>query len=379
MGVKVALVSDTFLPQVGGLEVHVSGLARELSARGHEPHVLCLTPDSEPGSGSTSVLPFPVHRLAVPMIPRIDRMAHPRGLGLVEQAIADGGYDLVHGHCIFSPMAHAAMHAAARLSIPSVLTVHSVLRGVAFSILRLLDKVMPWSRWPTVFTGVSQLVSAETRACAGRTEVRTLPNAVRLLDWQVTRRPERRIVTVLRMSPRKRPMDLVRIAERICSSLPRSLWPVFTLIGDGPERARVAHEVQRRGLQSQFELTGALRQDQIRDYLARSLVFVMPSYEEALSIAVIEARAAGLPVVARTGNGIADLIEDGKQGFLAPDTDSFVGAVLALLQQPALCDRMSQETLCGLERFDWSHCMDQHLKVYEWAMSVHAQRSGSIR
>ena len=154
---------------------------------------------------------------------------------------------------------------------------------------------------------------------------------------------------------------------------------ICAIIGDGPERARVAHEVQRRGLQSQFELTGALRQDQIRDYLARSLVFVMPSYEEALSIAVIEARAAGLPVVARTGNGIADLIEDGKQGFLAPDTDSFVGAVLALLQQPTLCDRMSQETLCGLERFDWSHCMDQHLKVYEWAMSVHAQRSGSIR
>ncbi|MBL9042440.1 MAG: glycosyltransferase family 4 protein [Myxococcales bacterium] len=372
---KVAIVSDTFLPQVGGLEVHMHDLAEELTRQGHEAHVICAEPRQ------TGVTAFPVHRLDVPRLPLLNRIGHPESLHVLERTLRDGKYDIVHAHCIFSPLAHASTYLAAKLGIPSVFTLHSVLAGPAGVLFRLLNERLRWSTWPTILTGVSRFVADELRKVSGRDDVQVLPNAIRTEAWSSdsVKTEEARVVSVLRMTNRKRPLDIVRMAPNVLAQLPEEQWPKFTLIGDGPERARVQREIRKLGLSKHIELTGLLSRPQIRELLSRSSVFVLPSYLEALPIAVIEARAAGLPVVARTPNGVSEIVEHGTHGFLAENTAAFERYLIKLLRDAPLRARISAETQQNLDRFTWQRSIERHENMYALASEWFAKRHPSLR
>ncbi len=365
---KIAIVSDSYLPTVGGLEVHMHDLAHELTLQGHEAHIICVTP----GGPDREI--FPVHRIDAPLLPRIGRVRNTQSFPVLEELLRRGRYDLVHSHCIFSPLGHAAAYLAKKLQIPSVFTLHSVLRGLGGMAMRLIDQVYPWSSWPTVLTGVSTFVAQELQAVSGR-QVQVLLNATRTEDWRLQRREEQRVVSVLRFSKRKRPLDLVRMVPKVLARLPREQWPVFTLVGDGPERPRVERAAVRLGVREHIEFTGVLARPQIQQLLARSAVFALPSYLEALPIAVIEARSAGLPVVARTPNGVAEIIDHGEQGYLAPNTAAFVDSLVKLLANKELRMEMSAKTQLQLDRFTWPRSIERHLRVYTEALERAGDRS----
>ncbi len=358
---KIAIVSDSYLPRVGGLEVHMHDLAHELTLRGHEAHVICVTP----GGPDREI--FPVHRIPAPRLPRIGCIRNGQSIPVLEELLRTGGYDVVHSHCIWSPLGHAAAYLARKLQLPSVFTLHSVLRGVGGVALRALDRLYPWSAQPTILTGVSSFVADELRAVTGRSDVQILLNATRTEEWRLPRREEQRVVSVLRFTKRKRPMDLVQMVPQVLSQLPRDKWPIFTLVGDGPERPRVEREVARLGIGAHVEFTGVLSRPQVQKLLARSAVFALPSYLEALPIAILEARSAGLPVVARTPNGVAEIIEHGEQGYLARDTGEFVKYLVRLLASPELRARMSAKAQSELERFTWARSIERHVQIYAQA------------
>lgn len=359
---KIAIVSDSYLPKVGGLEVHMHDLAHELTLRGHEAHVICVAP----GGPDREI--FPVHRIPAPLVPRLGCIRNGQSIPVLEELLRSGGYDVVHSHCIFSPLGHAAAHLARKLQLPSVFTLHSVLRGVVGVALRALDRLYPWSAQPTILTGVSSFVADELRAVTGRQDIQILLNATRTEDWRLPRREEQRVVSVLRFTKRKRPMDLVRMIPQVLRQLPRDKWPIFTLVGDGPERPRVEREVARLGIGAHVEFTGVLPRPQVQKLLARSAVFALPSYLEALPIAIIEARSAGLPVVARTPNGVAEIIEHGEQGYLARDTQEFVSYLVRLLENPELRAKMSAKAQSELDRFTWARSIERHVQIYAQAM-----------
>ena len=92
------------------------------------------------------------------------------------------------------------------------------------------------------------------------------------------------------------------------------------LAGDGPALPAVAAAVQKDGLSERVELLGA-RAD-IAELLARSDVFVLSSSSEGFPVSILEAMAAGLPVVATDVGGVAEAVEDGETGLLVPPADS---------------------------------------------------------
>jgi len=92
------------------------------------------------------------------------------------------------------------------------------------------------------------------------------------------------------------------------------------LAGDGPALPAVAAALTRNGLSHRVELLGA--RDDIPELLARSDVFVLSSRSEGFPVSVLEAMAAGLPVVATDVGGVAEAVEDGETGFLVPAADS---------------------------------------------------------
>ena len=106
-------------------------------------------------------------------------------------------------------------------------------------------------------------------------------------------------------------LEAVRLVDAPCH---------LRLAGDGPGLAAVAAEVGRQGLSGRVELLGA-RAD-IPELLAHSDVFVLSSRSEGFPVSVLEAMAAGLPVVATDVGGVAEAVEDGESGLLVPATDA---------------------------------------------------------
>lgn len=366
---RIALVTDKYLPIFGGLEIFLHDLAHELTLRGHEPHIVCVTP----GHPDDEI--FRVHRLDVPRIPQLYRARSRAAITELDRVLRTFRFDLIHAHCVFSPLAHAATWLARQHGIPSVLTVHSDLRGAGGAMALLVNRFFPWAAWPTVLSAVSNYVAADLRAVAGRDDVELILNAAHLDRWRVARAEESRIVSAMRFTIRKRPKQLVRMLASLHAVLPRALWPKLVLIGDGPEFPSVRREVARLGLQDHVELPGYLPQQQLAQQLARAAVFAVPSRREALSIAAIEARAAGVPVVARIPSGVAEVIDHGVHGLLARDDDELVSALARLLGDSALRARMSEAARQELGRFEWRQCLDRHEEVY--AKASYSSRSSA--
>lgn len=367
MGYKVAIVSDWYLPRIGGLELHLRDLARELNARGHEAHVITATPGPDELDG------VKVHRLDVPLMPGLDTIRSRKALVPLEALFRREQYDIIHAHTALSPLAIGATNVAKKLGIPSVMTEHSVLRGRGQALLSALHKIWGWADWPDVLTAVSHYVAKEMREVSGRRDVYVLPNGINPRDWKPHNPPRAdeqlplRVTTVMRFTKRKSPHLVVRAIPKINALLPAHIRPLFTLVGDGPERARVEREVERLGVGAQVELTGFQPRHEIREILARSSLFILPTSKEALSIATLEARSCGLPVVAMNHGGVGDLIKNGREGFLANTRAEFIARIAEVMGDEALRVRMSAATRRSLDWFAWDSVIGQHMHVYRLA------------
>jgi glycosyltransferase involved in cell wall biosynthesis len=168
--------------------------------------------------------------------------------------------------------------------------------------------------------------------------------------------------TVTRLSPQKAPLDFVTAAAQVAASRPGAH---FVVVGDGPLRAEVESRVAAAGLAGRFHLTG-LRRD-VPDLLHSFDVFALTSLWEGLPRVLIQAMAAGLPVVATAVDGSAEAVEDGVNGLLTPpgDPQALAAALLRLLGDPALAAQMGA---AGQERageFGARKMVDDIAALYE--------------
>jgi len=144
--------------------------------------------------------------------------------------------------------------------------------------------------------------------------------------------------------------------------LPTELW----LVGDGELREAVQHQVRALGIESRVRFLG-VRSD-IPDLLRAADVFVFPSRWEGNPLSVMEAMAAGLPVVATAVGGVPELVEDGVSGILVPneDLEGLTAAMLRMVQHPDLREQMGRAARCrAVERFDIQQTVRAYEALYE--------------
>jgi glycosyltransferase involved in cell wall biosynthesis len=140
------------------------------------------------------------------------------------------------------------------------------------------------------------------------------------------------IGTVACLKPQKAPADFVSVAKRVCDSIPRAR---FVLIGDGELRPLVEALVSQSGLQDRVRLAGWRRD--IPAVMHAFDAFVLTSHWEGLPRAILEARAAGVPIVATKVGGVDEVIRNDCEGMLAEagDVEALSAALVRLHQRRA--------------------------------------------
>ena len=168
-----------------------------------------------------------------------------------------------------------------------------------------------------------------------------------------------RIAVVARLSPEKDIASLVhavKILER------EAAFSHLDVIGDGRERESLESLVTTLGLSDRVHFHGI--RDDIPAVLANASIFVLPSLTEGISLTLLEAMAAGLPVVACKVGGNPEVVQDGESGFLVPpgDPSALAGAILKLYQDSQLAAKLGQ---AGRRRVEQHFCIHQMIASYE--------------
>ncbi|HEV2038138.1 MAG TPA: glycosyltransferase family 4 protein [Candidatus Eremiobacteraceae bacterium] len=155
---------------------------------------------------------------------------------------------------------------------------------------------------------------------------------------------------------------LLRAFDAALKKLPRQVMkPILVYIGDGPE-LKVLEEI-RNGLDSRDDIFFLGYRADTSGLLAEANICVVPSvWQDAFPLGVLEAMAAGKPVIGTSVGGIPEMIEDGVTGLLVPPADeqALAAALGSLLTEPALSARLGS---AGRQRVTEQFTQDQQLEA----------------
>jgi len=356
MGMRVAIVTESFLPSLNGVTNSVLRVLDTLAAEGHDAIVIAPTAPSGRHHG------FRVIRT-----PAIPFMQFPVGIpNLTLQAtLAEYKPDVVH---IASPflLGGQAIAAANRLGIPTVAIYQTDIAGYleryGMQFARpLVDKMVAAIHTPAT---LNLAPTPETAAYLLKLGVPRVGIWGRGVDLDLFH-PHRRAARVAAAatasgqdSAAAEPLTIGfvgRLAPEKQVHKMKTLFGIphtrFVVVGDGPERRRL--EADFAGYPVTF--TGALQGIELADAYASLDVFVHFGTEETFGQTIQEAQAAGLPVVAPASGGPRFLIDHGTSGYLADpkDASSFVEHVERLTADPGLRARMGEAARRSVSNKSW--------------------------
>lgn len=374
-GMRIIQVSPYSWDAVGGVQAHVRQLSRHLQRRGHE--VLVLAPGDTPGSHADAQI---IGRtLNIPTNGSIAQLTFaPSALEALEQAMRDFAPDVVHVHEPFA--LSVGLKAVWSAPAPVVGTFHSYFARDTWQ-GRLYTAVAPLLRstWQRVDSriAVSQAARHSAKGRLGKGNVKIVPNGVDVERFSsavpATGLPAgRKLLFVGRLEERKG----LRVAVDAFAQL-ADRYPDLQLlvVGDGPERH--AAELLPPAVRARVHMLGCVSDELLPTYHRASDIFLAPATgAESFGIVLVEAMAAGLPIVASNIPGYREVARQGREAVLvAPsDASALADGVAQLLDSPDEQTRLGTNGLWRAHEFAWDHIVDELERVYRAVVS--ARREG---
>jgi phosphatidyl-myo-inositol alpha-mannosyltransferase len=362
--VKIALVSPYDFASFGGVTTHVSHLATEFQRAGHEVHIIA------PCSGPLPVdPPAPLHRLGHPVsFPAngsIARVGVGSRLGKeVGQIMASGGFDIVHLHEPLVPALPLAVLRASRAT--NIGTFHAFRRSnIAYfygkPILRYFFGKLHGRI--TVSEAARDFVSERFRA-----DYRVIPNGIDFVRFSCPRPRLARfddgrlnVLFVGRLEKRKGLSYLLRAWGPVHEDVPEAR---LLVVGGG---AGLKHYRAFVGDRDDIVFAGKVSDGELLDYYHTADVFCAPSTGgESFGMVLLEAMAAGKPLVTTNIAGYDEVVTQGSQGLLVPprDPDALASALISLLRDPELRAALGSEGKRSAEQYAWPRVAERVLEYY---------------
>jgi phosphatidyl-myo-inositol alpha-mannosyltransferase len=332
--------------------------------RGHD--VMVLAPSREPGPHPfVTVVGRPVR---IPFNGSVAPIGPSRASARrVRAELADFRPDVVHAHEPLVPS--TAMFATLASPAPVVATFHAYAeRAALFSaVAPALRRV--WRRL-AVRVAVSEAAAAFVARRFPGNGIRIIPNGAEVEAFAAAEPagglPEgRRILFVNRLDPRKGFSVMVEAFAELAGRYPDA---VLVVAGDGKER-RAAGRLPPEA-RSRVVMLGTVTHHRLPPYHAACQVFCAPATgRESFGIVLVEAMAAGLPVVASDIPGYREVVRDGVDGALVPPGDprAVAETVTRFLEHPEAARVFAEAGRERARRFSWDVVADEVEAVYEEA------------
>ncbi|MGL5865264.1 MAG: glycosyltransferase, partial [Dermatophilaceae bacterium] len=174
------------------------------------------------------------------------------------------------------------------------------------------------------------------------------------------------VTTAIRLASRKRPLRTLAVLRLARMQLPSRVRLRATVVGAGPQ-LRTMQAYLRRHRMDWVSLPGRVDRLSIRDLHHSADLYLSLALAESFGIATLEAHAAGLPVLARSGTGVADFLHDGADAVLSATDEDVAGSLAALAADPAARARMRAQVLGSAVRYDWGRVIPDTLAEYRRA------------
>jgi glycosyltransferase involved in cell wall biosynthesis len=385
---RIGLFSDTYVPQINGVATTVHNLAEELARLGHEVYIFCprvhIRHRDKPNVIRFPAVPFPFerqHRIAFGLPARAWRILRK--------------LEIVHSHTEFS-LGTLALWAARVFRIPHVHTYHThyvIYRHYLpppFRPPRRLTEalVAAFCNRCDAVTVESGAMEEELRRYGVRRPIYRYPFGVNLRLYEGPLEHDLRaelglpagakvFLYVGRIAKEK---NLSFLLSAFAAAVRKRNDLYLVMVGGGPFFRALVEERDRLGLSGRVILAGYVRGKRLIDYYRGADVFVFASKTETLGLVVIEAMAAGLPVVCLGEMGVTEVVEDGVSGIFAPeDPVGFAEAMLEVLEDRRLRERIREGALRRARELSTEAAAERTLEVYEEVRAARASRGGDHR
>lgn len=362
---RIALACPYAWDDPGGVQVHVRELAAHMIAKGHDVCVLAPVRGraTEPWVRAIGrPVDIPYNASNAPIDPR------PWSLRRVRDALAAFRPDVVHVHEPFTPS--TAMWATLAARAPVVATFHSGaersrLYDLAAPVIRLIERRI------VVRIAVSRVAERAAAARVGG-PFEVVPNGADAERFASAAPADlgqgTKLLFVGRLDERKGFPTAVRAFAQLAPDRPDLR---LVVVGDGPQRSAV--EALSPDIRARVRMLGAVPNVDLPPYYAACDLYLGTSVGgESFGIVLVEALAAGLPVVASDIAGYDEVVSDGVEGLLVPprDPEAVARAAATILDDPGLAARLASAGRKRAATFDWSVVAARLEELYARAIAI---------
>jgi 1,2-diacylglycerol 3-alpha-glucosyltransferase len=386
---RIGMMADAYKPKVSGVTSYIDLSKRWLEKAGHEVYVFTF--------GEKDYQDDEANIIRSPGLPLVDtgfylslRYNRPARHLLYTM-------DLLHVHHPFISGSLALTYAIPR-NIPIVFTNHSRYDLMTNAYLPILPDsfgetamrayLPPFCQACDLVIAPSASMRTILQEFGVDAPIEVVPNGVELdailscssnINRQLFGFSAEDIVLayVGRLAPEKNLPFLLRAFKGVASAYDNAR---LLLVGDGPEKDNLEDSAINMGIAHKVHFTGMVPHLEVPCYMTTADAFVISSTSETFGISVVEAMAAGLPVLGIDSPGIRDIIEDGKTGFLSSDDlASFTAKMARLVSEHELRRQMSDAAITAAKTYDIRTTTQSIIQQYQKLVAGSRSRKNGLR
>eukprot|EP01112_Ceratiomyxa_fruticulosa_P018781 TRINITY_DN6058_c0_g4_i1.p1 TRINITY_DN6058_c0_g4~~TRINITY_DN6058_c0_g4_i1.p1 ORF type:complete len:465 (-),score=54.59 TRINITY_DN6058_c0_g4_i1:26-1420(-) len=363
---RIAMVSDFFYPNMGGVEMHLYQLSQCLIKRGNK--VIIITHEYNHRQG-VRYLTNGLKVYYLPHVPFYNQNTFPTLLlsfPVIREILIRENINIVHCHQAFSTLAHECILIGRTMGYKVCFTDHSLF-GFADASSIHMNKVLKFS-----LSDISHVICVSNtskentvlRAQIDPSLVSVIPNAV---DAEIftpdpsARDPNKITIVIMSRLVYRKGIDLViDVIPIICKRFPTAH---FIIGGDGPKRVGLEQMREKHQLHDRVELLGAVQHAAVRSVLVRGDIFINSSLTEAFCIAIVEAAACGLMVVSTKVGGVPEVLPPHMIKLAEPNSEDLAEKLCEAIAMVKTVDpyKLHQEVK---SMYNWDDVAERTETVY---------------
>ena len=331
---RIAMLTNNYKPYMGGVPVSIEHLAQALRAQGHEVYIFAPTYKNQVDEEYVIRYPSFPFSIAKAPIPNVFS-------SIFEEKIIGLGIDVIHVHHP-ALVGNVALRMKKMYGIPVVFTYHTRVEAYLHYVkpIEWLEHatgiIKRYMRW---FCNQCDMIAAPTDGIRDylvnhgvKTPIEVLPTGVKEESFypkteqvqEIRRRYKGEanylLCSVSRLAKEKNIDFQLKGLKHLKEELKgKGKNYRYLLIGDGPEQGHLKKKIKEMDLENEVILTGRVENEYIASYQKACDAFLFSSKSETQGIVILEAMAAGNPVIAVEASGVKDIVENGVNGYLTKE------------------------------------------------------------